>query len=96
MIDGDEIAEPAGQPVGFDGRRLVFSLNAWPDHDLLMLAALLGREKCNERIVKRRLLCFGEDLLRRTVCNDFAVIHGRKPIEAARFVHVGRCHEHAH
>ena len=45
MVDGDEIAEPAGQPFRLDRRRLVIAFGARRHDDLLMLAALFRRSK---------------------------------------------------
>ena len=42
------------------------------------------------------LLRSGEDLLRRAMRDDFAVVHRGEPIEPARLVHVGGCDDHAH
>ena len=53
MIDGDEIAEPAGQALRLDGRRLVVALGARRTIDLLMLAALFLRQQGNEGLVQR-------------------------------------------
>src|SRR5262249_43623097 len=40
MVDSDEIAEPARQPLSLDSRRLVIAFRARPHDDLLMLTAL--------------------------------------------------------
>ena len=96
MVDGDEIAEPARKPIRLDRRRLVIALGARPHDDLLMLAALFRWKQRNEGVVERRLLRFGEDLLRCAMRDDFAVVHGGEPIEPARLVHVGGRDNHAH
>ena len=96
MVDGDEIAEPARQPFRLDCRRLVIAFGARPHDDLLMLAALFRRKQGNEGVVERALLRPGEDLLRRAMRNDLAVVHRGEPIEPARLVHVRGCDDHAH
>ena len=96
MIDGDEIAEPARQPFRLNRRRLVIAFSTWRHDDLLMLAALFRRKQCNEGIVERALFRLGENLLRRAMRDDFAVIHRGEPVEPACLVHVRGCDEHAH
>ena len=96
MIDRDEIAKAAREPIRLDRRGLVIAGDARPDDDLLMLGALFWWKKGNEGVVQRGLFRLGEDLLRRATRDDFAVVHRGEPIEPACFVHVGGCDHHAH
>src|SRR3989440_7873221 len=75
MIDRDEIAKAAREPIRLDRRGLVIAGDARPDDDLLMLGALFWWKKGNEGVVQRGLFRLGEDLLRRATRDDFAVVH---------------------
>ena len=96
MVDGDEIAKAAGNPVRLDRRRLVIALGARPHDDLLMLPALFWRKQGNESVVERTLLCPVEDLIRSAMRDNLAVIHRGKPIEPAGLVHVRGRDDYAH
>src|SRR5262249_6718133 len=61
-----------------------------------MLCAFFWWQKGNEGVIQRGLLRFGEDLLRRATRDDLAIVHGGKPVEAARLVHISRRDDHAH
>src|SRR4029077_21275048 len=96
MVNGDEIAEPAREPIRFDCWRLVIALGARSYDDFLVLAALFRRKQRYEGVVERALVRSCEDLLWRAMRDDLAVVHRCKPIEAARLVHVRGCGDHAH
>ena len=96
MVNGDEVAEPAGKPIRLDRRSGVIAFGARAHDDLLMLAALFRRKERNEGVVKRRLLRFSEHLLRCAMGDDFAVVHRGEPIEPARLIHVRGRDNHAH
>ena len=96
MVDGDEVAEPAGKPFRLDGGRLVLGLGAWTHDDVLVHAPLFRWEESDEGIVERALFCPVENFPWRTVRDDLAVVHCGEPIEPARFVHVGGRNDHAH
>ena len=96
MIDGDEISETARQAFGFDRRCFVLTFGAWRYDDFLMMTALLRRKQRNECIVQRTLIGLGEDLLRRALRDDLAIIHRGEPIEPACLIHVCGCDDHAH
>ena len=61
-----------------------------------MQRALLLRQQRDERFLERRLAGLVEHFLQRAVGNDLAVVHRHQPIEALRFVHIGRRDHHAH
>ena len=96
MVDGDELAEPAREPVRLDRRRLVIALCTRPYDDFLMQTALFRWQQGNESVVQIGLLRFGEDLFRRALRDDLAVVHPGEPIEPARLVHVSGGDDHAH
>ena len=95
VIDRDELAEPLGEPVGFDCRRPLLMLARRNLDRLVALALFLGQERD-----ERRLEVFGAgaalDLGRRARRDHVAVVHGREPGVLFRFVHIGGCDHHAH
>src|SRR5689334_21679543 len=56
MVNGDEVAEPAGKAVRLDRRSGVIAFRARAHDDLLVLVALFWWKERNEGVVKRRLL----------------------------------------
>ena len=96
VIDGDEIAELARQPLRLDRRRLVRGGHARTHHHFLVQGALgLGHHR-DEGVVEIGLAGLGEQLLQRARGDDLAVVHRHQPVEALGFVHVRGGDHHAH
>src|SRR5262249_28061408 len=96
VVDGDEIAKPAGQTIRFDRWGLLSADGARTHDDFLMLGPLFRWGEGNEGVVQRGPLRLGADLLRRATPDGLAIVHGGKPVEAAGLVHIGRRDDHAH
>ena len=96
VVDRDEIAELAREPLGLDRRRLVRRGDARThDHFLVQGALGLGHHG-DEGVVEIGLARFREQLLQRAGGDDLAVVHRHQPVEALRFVHIGGGDNDAH
>ena len=96
VIDGDEIAELAREPLRLDRRRLVRRGHARTHDHLFVQGALdLGHHR-DEGFIEIGLARLGEQLLQRAGGDDLAVVHPHQPVEALRLVHVGCRDDHAH
>ena len=96
VIDGDEVAELPRQSLGLDRRHFVRRSHARADDHFLMQRALFLRQQCDKRLVERGFSRLLQQLLQLAMGDDLAVVHRHQPIEALRFVHVGRGDDDAH
>ena len=96
VVDRDEIAELAREPLRLDRRRLVRGGHARThDHFLVQGALGLGHHR-DEGLVEIGLARLREQLLQRAGGDDLAVVHRHQPVEALRFVHIGGGDNDAH
>ena len=96
MVDRDEVAELASEPLRFDRRRLVRGGHARTHDHLLVQGALgLGHHR-DEGVVEIGLARLGQQLLQRAGGDDLGVVHRHQPVEALRFVHIGGGDNDAH
>ena len=96
VVDRDEIAKLAREPLRLDRRRLVRGGYARThDHFLVQGALGLGHHR-DEGLVEIGLARLGQQLLQRAGGDDLAVVHRHQPVEALRFVHIGGGDDDAH
>ncbi len=96
MVDGDELAEAAGQAFGLDRRHVAVAREAWAHDHLSVLGTLFLGQQGDEGSLEGRLAGLRKELGDLPGGNHPAVIHGREPVEAFRLVHVGSGHDDAH
>ncbi len=96
MIDGDEIAEAAGQTLRLDRGRGVLAHDPRPHHDLPVLRALGLRQQRDEGAFQRRLPRLFAEFGGRAGGDRLAVIHRHEPVEALGLLHIGGGDNDAH
>ncbi|MCY1483927.1 hypothetical protein D9M68_175120 [compost metagenome] len=97
MIDGDELAEAAGQVVGLDGD-LRRTLGAHPrrDHQRVVAGTPGFRQQRDERRFQRVAAGLRADLGRAAGGQHAAGVHRHQVVEALGLLHVGGGDDHAH
>ena len=95
MINADEIAEPARQPLGLNRRRLVRRGDARAHDNFLVQRALGLGQNGDEGIVESSSPVLASSSSR-SRGDDLAVIHRHQPVEARSLVHVGGGDHHTH
>ena len=95
MVDRGEVREAAGEIAGCDHPFVVELAARW-NLQLVMARLQLVGQQADEGVLDRGGARPRLELGRRAGRQDLAGVHGDQPVEAFRFLHVGRRHDDAH